>query len=273
MAKEFTLEGKKALITGGSSGLGKATALVFAESGADVAIAARRMNNLEAAAKEIQKEHGRRAVPIQADVSDSAQVDAMVAKATEELGRIDILVNNAGVEILGPTAPLPEPPDPALFSGDHTKGFDDETWHKVIDTNLSSAFYVSRAVAPQMLERRQGQIINISSTSGVLAEPFGAAYECAKAGVKMLTKVLAMEWAQFNVRVNAIAPGWFITEMSKADFDIPEVYAERVEATPLKRLADTRDVGLLALYLACPASDWMTGQFICLDGGEMSLYN
>ena len=275
--REFSLEGKRALVTGGSSGIGKAIALVLAEAGADVAVAARTLQNVEASAVAI-RDLGKRSVAIRCDVSDSDQVNAMVAKATEELGGVDILVNNAGTGASGPIAPQPEPPPPELLAHynnprDHTTPLTDEAWHTVMNTNVASVFYACRAVGPQMMERRQGKIINVSSASGILAYPFGAPYQTSKAGMNMLTKVLAMEWGTYNINVNSIMPGWFITPMTKEQFDIPEIRRKRTEGLPIKRLTDTRDLGLLAVYLASPASDWMTGQCIALDGGESAVLN
>ena len=282
MLKEFTLEGKTALVTGGSAGIGKAIALVYAEAGADVAIAARNFDKLEQAAEEVRG-LGHKVVPIQADVSDRQQCESMVATATQELGRIDILVNNAGGSGGGaPVVPLPDLPDrPELgFKNprDHTVGMTDDQWQKTLDVNMNGTFYCSRAVAPQMLERRSGKIINISSTNAVCAYPFSAAYQSAKAGLKMLTKVLSNEWAPYNVNVNCIAPGWFVTEATAPYFEDPSPELKgwveaQVAWLPLRRLTETRDLGLLAFYLACPASDWMTGQYICLDGGETGAFN
>ncbi len=270
MLKEYGLEGKKALITGGSTGLGRATALVFAEAGADVAIAARTVKNLESAAEEIRR-HGTHVITIPTDVSDSAQVDAMVAKATEEFGQVDILVNAAGMGVEGPVAPLPERPESFLaeYRGwrDHTVGLSDEMWIQCMNTNVGSLLYTSRAVGPQMLERKRGKIVNISSGSGVMAEAYHAAYGTSKACMNMLTKILAVEWAPYNINVNAILPGWFLTEMTRWDFEDEEVYRARTEGTPLGRITDPRDLGLLSLYLASQASDWMTGQCLSLDGG------
>ena len=277
MLKEFSLEGKRALITGGSTGLGRAMGLVFAEAGADVALAARTAANLEDAAEEV-RQHGHKVVTFPTDVSDPAAVDAMAAAATDELGGIDILVNNAGTGGGGPVAALPEAPGPEVASGYSnprrtSEPLSDDVWSRVVDTNLGGPFYACRAVGPQMMERRYGKVINIASTNAVMAYPYGAPYQTSKAGLKMLTKVLAMEWAQFSINVNAILPGWFITEMTRAGFDNPEIRRRRVEGLPLKRLTSNRDLGLLALYLASPASDWMTGQAIALDGGETALYN
>ena len=280
MLKEFTLEGKTALITGGSSGIGKSIALVFAEAGADVAIAARTPERLRQAEDEI-RQYGGKVLSIEADVSDRNQVDDMVARASQELGRVDILVNNAGGSGGGgPVVPLPDPPDrPALGyrnPADHRVAITDEAWHRVLNVNLSAPFYCCRAVASQMLERRAGKIINISSANAVMAYPYSPAYQSAKAGLRMLTKVLATEWGRYNINVNAIAPGWFVTETTREAFERPENaewVQEQLSWLPLRRLADTRDVGLLALYLASPASDWMTGQLICLDGGETAISN
>ena len=278
MLREFSLEGKRALVTGGSSGIGRAIALVLAEAGADVAVAARTVKNVEAAANEIRG-LGRRSVAIQCDVSDSDQVNAMVATATEGLGGVDILVNSAGMGgDSGPIASLPEPPPTELLAhynnpSDYATPLTDDAWHTVMDTNLASVFYVCRAVGPQIMERRRGKIINVSSASGILAYPFGAPYQTSKAGLNMLTKVLAMEWGTYNINVNGILLGWFVTPMTQEEFDIPEIRRKRTEGLPIKRLTDTRDLGLLAVYLASPASDWMTGQCIALDGGESVVLN
>lgn len=165
------------------------------------------------------------------------------------------------------------PPPEADGSSTQSDRMDDETWHEVLKTNLSGAMYVCRAVAPQMLERRSGKIINISSTNAILAYPNGSAYQVTKAGMKMLTKVLANEWGPYNINVNAIGPGWFVTEMTEEFFEDSEWADGVIAELPLRRLTSLRDLGLLAVYLASPATDWMTGQIIYLDGGETALYN
>ena len=130
---------------------------------------------------------------------------------------------------------------------------------------------MARAVGPQMIERRSGKVINVASTSANLAFPYEAAYAPSKAAVQMLTKVLALEWGAYNVNVNAISPGWFRTEMTEPGFRDPAIAESRIASLPLGRLTDVRDLGLLAVYLASPASDWMTGQVIVLDGGESAI--
>ncbi len=268
--KAFSLEGKTALVTGGGRGIGKAIALTMAEAGADVAVTARTEREIEETAKEMQG-LGRRSLAIKADVSDSRQVDEMVAKATQSLGRIDILVNNAGIGEGAPVAPLPDVPGRKV-NRDDAEGTSDEMWRRTIEVNLNSAFYCCRAVAPQMLERRAGKIINVSSTNAILASPGVGAYNASKAAMNMLTKTLAMEWAPYNVNVNGIGPGWFVTEMTRAGFEDPAIHHQRLSEIPLGRLTDLQDLGFLAVYLSSPASDWMTGQIIYLDGGETALH-
>lgn len=252
--KEFSLKGKNALITGGGRGIGRAIALTFAEAGADVAVTARTMNQLEDVADEIHS-IGKRSLAFQADISNPDSVREMVAGVINEFGVIDILVNNAGIS----TTPFSDP-------------LSDAAWHQVIETNLSGPFYCCRAVSEGMKSRHSGSIINISSISGAMATGGSVAYNSSKAALNMMTKVLAMEWAGYNISVNAIGPGWFETDMSKNSLKTPEQRAKAKEGIPMGRLTDLRDLGLLAVYLASPAAEWMTGQVIYLDGGETGAF-
>ena len=254
MLKEFSLSGSTALVTGGGRGIGRAIALTLAEAGADVAISARTLSQVEQVAEEIQALN-RRSLALQVDVTDPLSVDQMVAHTTNQLGRIDILVNNAGI-----------------WGTSSVASFGNDTWQRTIETNLSGPFYCCRAVASQMLERRSGRIINVSSTAGSMAAVGGAAYTSSKAALNMLTKVLALEWAPYNVGVNSIGPGWFETGMTKTSLETPEKRAEVESIIPMRRLTSLRDLGLLAVYLASPASNWMTGQVIHLDGGETAAF-
>jgi NAD(P)-dependent dehydrogenase (short-subunit alcohol dehydrogenase family) len=254
MLKEFSLIGSTALVTGGGRGIGRAIALTLAEAGADVAVAARTLSQVEQVADEIRALN-RRSLAQQIDVSDSLRVDEMVAHTTSELGRIDILVNNAGVSGKSPLA-----------------SFDNDAWSRIIETNLSGPFYCCRAVASQMIERNSGKIINVSSNYGAMATMGGAAYNSSKAALNMLTKVMAMEFAAHNVCVNGIGPGWFETEMTKAYFESPKIRTDMENIIPMKRFTSLRDLGLLAVYLASPASNWMTGQVLYLDGGETAAF-
>ena len=270
MFPEFSLAGRTALVTGGGRGLGRAIALVFAEAGAEVVVTARSAHQVEAVAAEIEAGGGT-ALALVCDVADSAQVDSTVLEATERLGKIDVLVNNAGEVTVGPTVPVPDPPENVDWRWPSDQRMSDADFRRIIGTNLEGAFYMARAVAPQMIERRSGKVINVASTSANLAFPYEAAYGPSKAAVQMLTKVLALEWGAYNVNVNAISPGWFRTEMTEPGFKDPAIAELRIASLPLGRLTDARDLGLLAVYLASPASDWMTGQVIVLDGGESAI--
>ena len=270
MLEEFSLEGKTALVTGGGRGLGKAMALVFAEAGGDVALVARTKAQVEEAAEEIRT-MGRRAIPIAADVTDYSQVEKFVAVATHDLGKIDILVNNAGIGLGGAAvAPMPGSTDSELGLNT-SRIITPEIWDNLVRTNLTSAFYCCNAVGPQMMERRYGKVINIISSNATRAYPLTGPYNAAKAGLRMFTKVLALEWAPYNINVNAIGPGAIRTEMTKHRHDDPVIREKLLNIIPMRKFTTPRHVGLLALYLASPASDWMTGQNIYFDGGETAM--
>tara|TARA_B100001146_G_C16144733_1_gene418384 strand:+ start:128 stop:961 length:834 start_codon:yes stop_codon:yes gene_type:complete len=269
---DFSIEGKKAIVTGGGRGIGRAIATVFAEAGGDVAIFSRTKTQLDEVCKEIDLLGGN-SIGITCDISDSKQVVEAVKIATDKLGSIDILVNNAGQVAVGPLAPLPEPKKDYedIFHWPQNCGMTDEVLQNIMSTNLNGSVYMCRAVAPQMIERGNGKIINITSTSSNLAFAYESAYAPSKAALQMLTKVLALEWSPYGLNVNAISPGWFKTEMTNRIFKIEEMANSKIDTIPLKRLTDARDLGLLAVYLASGASDWMTGQVIALDGGESAI--
>ena len=254
MLAEFGLEGRNALVTGGGRGIGRAIALTLAEAGANVAVTARTMSQVEQVANEV-RELNRGSHAVQVDVGNADAVKRMVAEVTAQLGSIDILVNNAGIS-----------------GGAELAALSDDVWHQILETNLSGPFYCSRAVAPQMQERRSGRIINVSSTSSSMATIGGAAYNSSKAALNMLTKVLARECAPYDVCVNAIGPGWFETDMSAKSLETPEQRDAALKNIPMGRLTSLRDLGLLAVYLASPASSWMTGQIIYHDGGQTAAF-
>lgn len=267
MFKEFELDGHVALVTGGGRGIGREIALVLAEAGADVAVTARTTSQIKATASEIEK-LGRRSLAIQCDVTNYTQVTNTVQQVTKLMGKIDILINNAGASIGGGAiSPLPvEENETGLYTA--RKTISPEDWNNSLETNLSHIFYFCQAVGPQMLIRKRGKVINILSNNGGIAYPFTAGYNSAKAGGAMLTKVISLEWAPYNINVNGIAPGFFPTEMTRRRYESPEGREAMLNAIPLKRFAPLRDIGLLSIYLASEASDWMTGQVIYLDGGE-----
>ena len=192
MLPELNLQGRTAMVTGAGRGIGREIALVLAEAGADIVVTARTESEIEALAADI-RELGRETIAIPADVAKSSDVDTMVEQALMRFEKIDILVNNAGIAMKMPVAPLPDmtlkPPQVLRASSSRTS---DEEWQSIIDTNLSGPFYCCRAVAPHMMDRRYGKIINISSSNATQAFPYVAAYNASKAGVNMLTRVLAL---------------------------------------------------------------------------------
>lgn len=245
----FALTGKRALITGGNRGLGRAFALALAEAGADVAIAARDVERNAAVAGEIEA-RGRRGLAIQADITAWDDVRRLVADVTAELGGIDILVNNAGVAIHRPALDIPP-----------------EEWQQVIDLNLTALWNCSTAVAPGMIEAGGGVIVNVGSMSaGIVNRPqWQASYNASKAAVHHLTRSLAAEWAPHGIRVNALAPGYVKTDMSPVDQ--PEFRQNWILDAPLQRYATPEEIAPSVVYLASPASSFMTGSVLLIDGG------
>ncbi len=266
-ATELSLVGRTAIVTGAGKGIGRAIALVLAEAGADITLTARTGSDLNLVAEEIRN-IGRRALPIPTDVSESAQVDRMVQSALDEFGQVDVLVNNAGVNLRLPLVPLPEGvPDWLRIPRKPDSPITDDEWDGLLATNLSGVMYGCRAVAPHMIERGSGKVINVSSIQGKRAIPYYLAYNVSKAAVNMLTRVLALEWAAYCVQVNAICPGAYETDMSGDQWIDPEKARIAREGIPMGRPGEIRELGTLAVYLASPASDYMTGQTVYIDGG------
>lgn len=247
----FQLGGKAALITGAKRGIGRAIALAFAEAGASVAVCSRDVDDgqLEAVAEEV-RQRGQRGLAMQADISQKANVDKMLQKFIDTFGAIDILVNNAAVSI---SAPLMDT--------------EEGEWDRIMNVDIKGYFLCSQAAARWMLERKRGNIINISSRLGMKATPVMGAYSVAKAGELMLTRVLAVELAKGNIRVNAIAPGIVRTEGSSSLWSKPETLKRLASAIPLGRIAVPEDIVGAALFLASDASAHITGQTIVVDGG------
>jgi NAD(P)-dependent dehydrogenase (short-subunit alcohol dehydrogenase family) len=250
----LTMTGKVALITGGRRGIGKALALGFAQAGADVAICSRTIEGgeLEAVADEIKK-LGRRALAIRADVSRRPDVENMVKRTVTELGAIDILINNAGTTVRGWLLET-----------------DEDVWDEIIDTNLKGCYLCSQAVGRIMVEQQRGNIINIASIAGLKPMPFRTANSISKAGVIMLTRVLARELGKYNVRVNAIAPGTVRTPLNESWISDPEFVDSRLPYIPLGRFGEVNDIAGAALFLASDAASWITGHTIVVDGGFLA---
>ena len=269
--REYNIEGKVAIVTGGGRGIGKAIALVFAEAGVDVVVAARTVEQIEGTAKEIRG-LGQRALAVSTDVTKADQVENMVKKAISEFGKIDILVNDVGASYAKQLIPLPGVKLPGWEEvGDLNTPMSEEEWHHTMNTNLTSVFLCTRAVGPYMIEQRRGKVINISSVNADMGLPYWISCNTSKAGVSMFTRCLALEWAPFNINVNAIGPGDFPTSLTTKIHNDPQLKEQMLRCIPLGRTGDVRDLGLLALYLASDASNYMTGQTIYLDGGELAL--
>ncbi len=262
--ERFALPDRVAIVTGGGTGLGRAMALALARAGADVAVAARTPGPLERVAGEIEA-LGRRALAVPTDVTDSAQVDRLVARTVEALGAVDILVNNAGIARGTEPSPRDETPlaPPPLWE------LTDARWREALDVNLSSVLYACRAVSRPMLARRRGKIINIASIAGLRAAPGLVTYCAAKAGMIMLTRALATAWARDNVQVNALAPGVYTLGEAVPS---PEVITGQARFVPMGRCADAAEIGPLAVYLAAPASDYVTGACLVADGGRLATF-
>ncbi len=247
---QLRLDGLTALVTGGNRGLGRAMALALASAGAAVAITGRDQARLEQAAAEIGDVTGTKPRAFVVDLLDSTARQVFLDQIGHECGRIDILVNNAGIGLRRPALQMT-----------------DEEWQRVIELDLTVPFLLARAFAPAMIENRFGRIINVSSALGLIAFPGRAAYCAAKGGLIMLTRALALEWAELGVTVNAICPGPFETENNQVIQQDPVAYRHYLSLIPVRRWAKPEEIGPLVVYLASRASSFVTGAAYVIDGG------
>jgi 2-deoxy-D-gluconate 3-dehydrogenase len=247
MLPEFDLTRRVALVTGGNGGIGRGIAVGLARAGAAVAIAARDEAKTAAVVAEIES-LGRECLGIRCDVTDRAQVDGAVAATVARFGSLTVLVNNAGIARGGPPESMAE-----------------ETWHLVLDTNLTANFRFAQAAHPAMLAAGGGKVINIGSEFALFGSGAVLPYSASKGGVIQLTKSLAVAWARHNIQVNAIIPGWFTTDMTNPIEG--ERRAEIVRRTPARRFGEPEELAGAAVFLASRASDFVTGQSLVVDGG------
>ena len=246
---EFDLTGKVAIVTGASRGLGYQFSLALAKYGADLVVCSRTLSDLDELADEIN-DLGRNALKLQMDVTSLMDANNMVETVIDRYGYIDILVNNAGMNI-------PQWAEEVTESN----------WDLVVNTNLKGLFFCAQAVGRKMIKQNKGKIINISSDAGSVGLIKRAAYCASKGGVNQITKVLAIEWAKYNINVNAIAPAFIETPFTEPMFSDPEFHRYVIDNTPLGRVGKTSDVIGALIYLASQASDYVTGHTLLVDGG------
>jgi len=248
----LSLEGKVAVVTGGTSGIGRALSLGLADAGADVIATARRQQQVDETATEIEA-RGKKSLRLASDVCDRPSLEALLAATLEKFGKIDILINCAGKIKRTPTISQPE-----------------EEWTNIIDTNLTGTLRACQVFAPHMIERGYGRIINIASLNSFVALSEVAAYAASKAGVASLTRSLAVEWSKKGVTVNAIAPGVFRTDLNSAFLDGTARGQELLMRTPMGRFGKTEELVGAAVYLASDAASFVTGQTLVVDGGFLA---
>ena len=246
----FSLKGRVALVTGASRGIGRAIALSLGAAGADVACCARSQEQVEETADQIRGQGGR-AGSFRLDVTQALEVERAVREVEEALGPVDILVNNAGITLEKKTVEVT-----------------DDEWEHVLTTNLTSMFRLARRVAPGMIARGSGKIINIGSMYGALGVPRYAAYCASKAAVEALTRSLGAEWARHGIQVNCLAPGYMNTDIPRQAMADEKKRTLFLSKVPARRIGEPEEAGPLAVYLASAASNFMTGQTVYLDGGQ-----
>jgi NAD(P)-dependent dehydrogenase (short-subunit alcohol dehydrogenase family) len=249
----FNLQKKVAIISGGATGIGRGIAEGMADAGADIIIAARRLEKCEQACQSITDRTGVKTLPVRCDISDPVQIDALVNSVVGQFGQIDILVNNSGVG--GNEKPILK--------------MTEKDWDFVIDINLKGMFTLSKAVAAQMVEsERGGKIINVASIGGLIGWPNMSAYCASKGGCLQLTKVMALEWARYNIQVNAILPGYFETPMNEGFFSTDAGQNVIKTSIPVRRIGQINEIRGIAILLASQASSFMTGSALVVDGGQ-----
>lgn len=248
----INLDGKSAVVIGGTSGIGRAIALGFANAGADVAATSRRSEEVENAAREIEK-IGRRTLRVTSDVTDRSSLERLLDASVKAFGKVDIVLNAAGRTKRSPTLDLPE-----------------SEWNSILETNLTGALRASQVFGRHMLERRYGRIVHIASLSTFVSLYEVAAYSASKAGIGALTKSLAIEWGRQGVTVNAIAPGVIKTPLNEKLIDGTPRGNELLLRTPLKRFGTTDELAGAAVFLASDAAAFVNGEIICVDGGFLA---
>lgn len=245
----FNLAGKTALVTGSTKGIGRGVALDLAEAGANIVIVSRNQADCDDFA-EVIRAKGVKALPFAADVTNSEAVGQLIEKTLETFSRIDILINNAGTAITKAAVDITE-----------------KDWDTILNLNLKSVFFVAQAVGKVMIEQKRGKIINIASILGIIGERQVLPYCASKGGVIQMTKALALEWARYDIQVNALCPGYVLTPINEKDMSNVKVLGHILKKIPMRRLGRVNDMAGAAVFLASEESDYMTGQTLVIDGG------
>lgn len=251
IAQQLDFSGRIALVTGGGSGIGYATALQLAKLGASVLIASRGVEELEASATRIENESGHRCLALPTDVKDEAACIALIDRTIAEFGRIDVLVNNAGGTRMGPLEAIP------------TKG-----WDSIFDLNAKSAYILTREAGRHMIAQKSGAIVNISSSSGIHGVKGGAHYSAAKSALQMFTRVTAAEWGRYGIRANCVAAGMIASPRASAAWDAAGLTTDDLGGTiPLGRPGDPDEIANMIVFFASDAASYISGQVVAVDGG------
>ncbi len=248
-SQALNLAGKTAIITGAGRGIGKAIALKLAEAGADIVPVSRTLDEIEAVAEEARR-MGRQALPLTMDVTKQDDIDSMVEKAVAKFSKIDILINNAGVTVKKPSEDVTE-----------------EDWDRILNTNLKGVFFCAQKVGMQMIKQNKGAIVNMASIASRVAITNSVVYCVSKGGVLQLTRVLAIEWAKHNIRVNAIGPAYIETPLTAGLLNNPELLQTIKARTPMGRIGKPDEISEAALFLASDAASYITGEILYIDGG------
>lgn len=248
----FDLTGKVAIITGGYHGIGRGITEGLAEAGAHLVICARNYDRCVEACGQIKEKYGVKTLPLRCDITQTEEVETLIRKTVQEMGEIDILVNNAGVG--GSEKPVLK--------------MSDKDWDYVVDINLRGAFLCSRAAVPEMIKQGGGKIINVASITAMIGVPNLSAYCAAKGGLVQLTRVMALEFVKYNIQVNALCPGYFLTPMDQKFFESEPGKRVIQQNIPMKRLGNIEELKGTAIYLASSATNFMTGSCLVIDGGH-----
>lgn len=249
---KFSLKGKVAIVSGATKGLGYGMSRALAGAGADLVIVSRNKRDCERVAAEI-KDMGRLALPVAADIRDLSMIDTIVNETVNHFKKIDILINNAGAAVTKPPEQM-----------------DEGEWDHVVDLNLKGAFFMAQRVGKQMIRQKHGKIINVASAFGFIGDGNLVSYCASKGGLLQMTRSLAVAWARYNIQVNAIAPGYIQTDINKKVLAQEKVLNHLLRKIPARRLGAVDDLLGAVVYMSSPASDYMTGQTVVVDGGMIA---